>query len=205
MIAIRQKLRFRSRPKADWYFNHWSVFLVWSWSQSQGWIFCPKSKIFTYHRGQVLNFEQNIHPCDWDDDQTRNTLEWLKYQSAQGLDWKLNFCLIAITIGPEEYLIRALVASEFENDQATNGVSRALLLRSELKIWNAFLFHSKLWSWEALFNVSRDPLRRRPKKCTRIAFVEESYFNAKFAKLSIFVFCLMLNLIFESKFAARCT
>ena len=106
VIAIRQKLRFRSRPKADWYFNHWSVFLVWSWSQSQGWIFCPKSKIFTYHRGQVLNFEQNIHPCDWDDDQTRNTLEWLKYQSAQGLDWKLNFCLIAITIGPEEYLKR---------------------------------------------------------------------------------------------------
>ena len=104
VIAIRQKLRFRSRPKADWYFNHWSVFLVWSWSQSQGWIFCPKSKNFTYHRGQVLNFEQNIHPCDWDDDQTRNTLEWLKYQSAQGLDWKLNFCLIAITIGPEEYL-----------------------------------------------------------------------------------------------------
>ena len=101
VIAIRQKLRFRSRPKADWYFNHWSVFLVWSWSQSQGWIFCPKSKIFTYHRGQVLNFEQNIHPCDWDDDQTRNTFEWLKYQSAQGLDWKLNFCLIAITIGPE--------------------------------------------------------------------------------------------------------
>ena len=54
---------------------------------------------------QVLNFGQNIHPCNRDHHQTRKTLQWLRYQSAQGLDWKLNFCLIAITIGPEEYLI----------------------------------------------------------------------------------------------------
>ena len=59
---------------------------------------------FTYYRGQVLNFGQNIHPCNWNHDQTRKTLQWLKYQSAQGLDWKRNFCLIAITFRPEKYL-----------------------------------------------------------------------------------------------------
>ena len=105
VIAIRQKLSFQSRPWADWYFNHSSVFLVWSSSQSQGWIFCSKFKTCPRWYVKILDFGQNIHPCDWDHDQTRNALQWLKYQSALGLDRKRNFCLIAITIVPEEYLI----------------------------------------------------------------------------------------------------
>ena len=113
MIAIRQKLSFQSRPWADWYFNHSSVFLVWSSSQSQGWIFCSKFKTCPRWYVKILDFGQNIHPCDWYHDQTINTLQWLKYQSALGLDRKRNFCLIAITIVPEEYLNRGLKTADF--------------------------------------------------------------------------------------------
>ena len=117
VISIRQKSHFQSRPWADWYFNHWSVFLVWSWSQSQGWIFCPKFKTCPRWYIKILDFGKNIHPCDWDHDQTRNTLQWLKYQSAQGLDRKRNFCLIAITFRPEEYLIRLLWFNKCTSDK----------------------------------------------------------------------------------------
>ena len=120
VIAIRQKLSFQSRPWADWYFNHSSVFLVWSSSQSQGWIFCSKFKTCPRWYVKILDFGQNIHPCDWDHDQTRNTLQWLKYQSALGLDRKRNFCLIAITIVPEEYLIRVQKTINFQCSSSSN-------------------------------------------------------------------------------------